>query len=289
MIRFVKKNQIDQDKYNQCIANALQTRIYAHTWYLDVVANDWSALILDDYDAVMPLPIYSKLGIKYISQPFFTQQLGVFSKQAITEDIFDEFLKNIPKRFFKIALQFNSENKFIKENSVSKNNYILPLDNEYNFLYKNFSKGRKHAIQQGIKNDLQIDEISFFELLELSKKHYSFKEISENEYSKLSKLVEVLKEKNKAKIIGVKVDDLLIGGAVFLIDAKRIVYLFSAVSNVGKEKQVASFLLNSMIEKYSNSNKLLDFEGSQIPGIASFFKSFGAQKETYFLLKKRLL
>lgn len=289
MIRFVKKNQIDQDKYNQCIANALQTRIYAHTWYLDVVANDWSALILDDYDAVMPLPIYSKLGIKYISQPFFTQQLGVFSKQAITEDIFDEFLKNIPKRFFKIALQFNSENKFIKENSVSKNNYILPLNNEYNFLYNNFSKGRKHAIQQGIKNDLQIDEISFSELLALSKKHYLFKEISENEYSKLSRLVEVLKEKNKAKIIGVKVDGILLGGAVFLIDAKRIVYLFSAVSNVGKEKQVASFLLNSMIEKYSNSNKLLDFEGSQIPGVASFFKSFGAQKETYFLLKKRLL
>ena len=170
MIRFVKKNQIDQDKYNQCIANALQTRIYAHTWYLDVVANDWSVLILDDYDAVMPLPIYSKLGIKYISQPFFTQQLGVFSKQAITEDIFDEFLKNIPKRFFKIALQFNSENKFIKENSVSKNNYILPLDNEYNFLYKNFSKGRKHAVQQGLKNQFTIKEIPFSELLDFCAK-----------------------------------------------------------------------------------------------------------------------
>ena len=289
MIRFVKRNQIDDKKYNICIANSLQSRIYAYAWYLDVVADNWSALILDDYDAAMPLPIYSKLGIKYISQPFFTQQLGVFSKEELSDKIHLEFLKNIPKKFLKIALQFNSENKFLKENIVSKNNYILLLDKEYNMLYKNYSKGRKHAVQQGLKNDLLIEEISFSELLELSKKHYSFKEISENEYSKLSKLVEVLKEKNKAKIIGVKVDDRLIGGAVFLMDAKRIVYLFSAVSKDGKEKQAASLLLNSMIEKYANTTRILDFEGSQIPGVASFFKSFGAQKETYFLLKKRLL
>ena len=289
MICLLKRNQIDEEKYNHCIANALQSRIYAYSWYLDVVADNWNVLILGDYEAVMPLPIHSKLGIKFISQPFFTQQLGVFSKEELSKNRFLEFLKNIPKKFLKIALQFNSENTFLKENVIQKNNYILPLNNKYDLLYKNFSKGRKHAVQQALKNDLLINEISFFELLELSKKHYSFKEISEVEYEKLTLLVEVLKEKNKAKTLGVKVDGKLIGGAVFLIDAKRIVYLFSAVSNVGKEKQVASLLLHSMIEAYANTTKIVDFEGSQISGVAAFFKSFGAQKETYFLLKKRLL
>jgi hypothetical protein len=64
------------------------------------------------------------------------------------------------------------------------------------------------------------------------------------------------------------------------------VYLFSALSQEGKEKQVASLLLNTIIEEYASTNKILDFEGSQLPGIKNFFKSFGAKKESYFLLKK---
>ena len=81
----------------------------------------------------------------------------------------------------------------------------------------------------------------------------------------------------------------MIGGAVFLFDYKRIIYLFSAVSSEGKEKNVASLLLNSLIKEFSNTARILDFEGSQISGIATFFKSFGAEKETYFLLRRPLL
>ena len=76
MIRFVNRNQIDVEKYNYCIEKAIQSRIYAYAWYLDIVADNWSVLVLDDYDAVMPLPWKIKYGIKYITQPFFTQQLG---------------------------------------------------------------------------------------------------------------------------------------------------------------------------------------------------------------------
>ena len=79
MIYFVKRNQIDEEKYNNCIATSLQSRMYAYSWYLDIVADNWNVLVLDDYEAVMPLPFHKKFLISYISQPFFTQQLGVFS------------------------------------------------------------------------------------------------------------------------------------------------------------------------------------------------------------------
>ena len=56
MIQFVKRNQLDEDKYNACISTSLQSRVYAYSWYLDIVADNWSVLVLDDYQAVMPLP-----------------------------------------------------------------------------------------------------------------------------------------------------------------------------------------------------------------------------------------
>ncbi len=289
MIRFEKRNQIDEEKYNDCISKSLQSRVYAYSWYLDVVANSWGVLVQNDYEAVMPLPFQKKYLILYITQPFFTQQLGVFSKQEISEELLRLFLKRIPRKFLKIALQFNSQNKFTSHKIIQKNNYILSLNSEYKTLYKNFSKGRKHAIQQGLKHEFDIEEIQFSELLKLSEQHYSFEEIPDNEFDKLIKLVEVLQSKNKVKIIGVKKNKTLIGGSVFIIDNHRIIYLFSAVSKTGKENQVASLLLNNIIETHANTNKILDFEGSMTSSIASFFKSFGASPEAYFLFKKWLL
>jgi hypothetical protein len=232
----------------------------------------------------MPLPWKRKYGIKYISQPFFTQQLGVFSKKnLVTKDI-DQFIRSIPTCFLKIALQFNSENQFLNDKTTVKNNFILDLNQNYIDLYKQFSKGRKHAIQQGLRNELTIEEIECKELLILAKANYSFKGVSEKEYQKLDALIALTQKKEKVKVLGVKSEKKLIGGAVFLLDANRIIYLFSAISLKGKEMQVGSLLLNSIIEGNSNTTKIVDFEGSMSPSIASFFKSFGAKAVQYSLL-----
>lgn len=289
MIQLVKRTQLNDDKYNACISKSLQSRIYAYSWYLDVVANNWSVLVLDDYEAVMPLPWNHKFGLRYITQPFFTQQLGVFSKENLSKELMCEFIKSVPKRFLKITLQFNSDNQFLETSSTKKDNFILALNSDYNALYKNFSKGRKHAILQGLKNELTLEEVPFSKVLALSKKNYSFKELSDKEYQKLTTLVQVLKNKQMVSVLGVKWHNQLIGGAVFILDVKRIVYLFSAISPKGKEMQAGSLLLNTIIKNHATSLKTLDFEGSSIPGVATFFKSFGATNITYSLFKKRVL
>jgi hypothetical protein len=45
-------------------------------------------------------------------------------------------------------------------------------------------------------------------------------------------------------------------------------------------------VIDSILKKYSETDYILDFEGSMIPGIARFFKSFGAKEEEYFSFKK---
>ena len=79
MIRCLKRNEIDVEKYNTCIKNAVQSNIYAFSWYLDIVTDNWAVLVLNDYEAVMPLPWKQKYFIKYVTQPLWTLQLGVFS------------------------------------------------------------------------------------------------------------------------------------------------------------------------------------------------------------------
>ena len=52
MIHYVKREDLEVEKYNNCIENSIQSRIYAFSWYLDIVADYWDVLVLDDYKAV---------------------------------------------------------------------------------------------------------------------------------------------------------------------------------------------------------------------------------------------
>ena len=41
-----------------------------------------------------------------------------------------------------------------------------------------------------------------------------------------------------------------------------------------------------MIKKNAAKNIIFDFEGSMLPGVAKFFKSFGAIENNYYSLEK---
>lgn len=286
MIIYVKRSNIDIDKYNNCIANSSQCRVYAYSWYLDVVADNWGALILGDYQAVMPLPWKKKYMLKYVSQPYFCQQLGVFSLNKLTEEMMSLIAKSIPKSFVKINLQFNSFSNINSLKLIPKENYILNLNKEYNLLKKQFSKGRKHAIKVSEKLELRITEIHIKEIFEVTKKYYSKELFIEKQFQILSDLY--LNFSNKIKVLGVfNAHGELLGGAFFLLDDFRITYLYSSFTDKGKKAQASSALINFVIQSYANQNLILDFEGSIIYGIASFYRSFGAKKEDYYAYKRK--
>ena len=55
-ITHITREQIDQKKWDDCIYQSSLPLLYAETIYLDQMASNWDALVLNDYEAVMPLP-----------------------------------------------------------------------------------------------------------------------------------------------------------------------------------------------------------------------------------------
>ena len=82
MITYIKRKDLEVEKYDACIENSLQSRVYAFSWYLDIVADNWDVLVLDDYKAVMPIPWKKKYFIRYVHPPLWLLELGVFSLDA---------------------------------------------------------------------------------------------------------------------------------------------------------------------------------------------------------------
>ncbi|WP_158841387.1 hypothetical protein [Polaribacter sp. L3A8] len=278
MIQYIKRKDLDVEKYDACIENSIQSRIYAFSWYLDIVAENWGVLVLDDYKAVMPIPWKKKYGIKYCAQPLFSQQLGVFSIEKITESLQEQMITIVSDKFVKFSLNFNADNSLTSKNIVSMKNYILELNLPYETLFKSFSKGRKHAVKVGEKKNLSIKNTTIAALINIQNKFYNYPGFSAKKLSEISKTT--LKT-NNGLVLGVFKDDVLIGGGLFLKSNNRITYLFSAFIDEGRKLQAASFLIKSIIKRNENSNFILDFEGGNLPNTAIFFKGFGAKFEEY--------
>ncbi|NJB81968.1 hypothetical protein [Wenyingzhuangia aestuarii] len=286
MIQYVQRKNIDIDKYDACIQNASNSRIYALSCYLDIVANHWDALILNDYEAVMPLPWKSKYFIKYIYPPCWTQQLGVFSLHKITPNLVQNFIKAIPRKFLKTTIQFNSE--CIIETQI-KNNYILALNRDYSFLKTGYNKNRKRILSKinttnnvTIFNDSLDNFTSFFNQID-----HNFS-IQQKEKNKLFKLIKKLIDLNKGQIISVKIDKKTEATVFITLHKNRITNLVPMATKKGKKRNLPTILIDYIIQYHQNTNMILDFEGSMIPGVAQFYKSFGSELEQYFLYSKKI-
>ena len=287
MIHYLKRHQIDDIKYDTCIDLATNSRVYAYSWYLDIVADNWDALILNDYEAVMPLPWRSKYFIKYVYPPAWTQQLGVFSEKYISKKLISDFIKEIPKKFKKITIQFNSSNDLSLLKTIERVNYILPLNKPYKEIYKGFNKNRKRILNKKVDECKINNGFCIAELILIAKKHYTFLNYTDFEYNNLKVLVNYLL--NKKRIILYDISNLnneLIGGIIFFKSDKRITYLFSIMTPFAKKNNISSGIINLVLEEYSNSNYIFDFEGSMNLGISNFFKSFGSIPEFYYQYKK---
>ena len=95
MINYLTNEQIDKSRWDDCVAHAVNGNVYAFSWYLDIVHPEWEALVemIDgNYVTIMPITKKKKYLINYLCQPFFVQQLGVFSRQPITEETTVAFL-----------------------------------------------------------------------------------------------------------------------------------------------------------------------------------------------------
>ena len=292
MIKCLTRDRIDQAKWDQCVRNAHNGRLYAISYYLDLVCNKggWQGLIYGDYEAVMPLPLNNKVPLfTRIANPIFTQQLGIFSPKTIDAQLLTRFISAIPESFRSVYLQFNDANSIpdsIHSNIEYRSNFTLALDKPYEELYSAFSKNIKRNINTAEKHKLSISEVDMLAFNAFYLKHSKKETVKKTQLdSFLPALVKNIIDRNHGKIWGVKDEDGAILAACLLTDFNgRLTYLLARSSAEGKSKSAMHFIIKEIIKAQANKSTLLDFEGSEIKSVARFFQSFGSIDTPYPVL-----
>ena len=294
MIRYLSHKEIEFEKWDLCLEQASNSLVYGYSWYLNKVSPNWDALVLDDYHAVMPLTHGRKYFICYLHQPFFTQQLGVFAKAQLNQDLIIEFISAIPSKFKFIEVNLNEQNYFLSEEYklIKRKNYLLNLNKPYDKLVKDYNNQALRNLKKSRKQEIELRTIQYKEVITFYRIHKSEVTlgVKSEDYLALEGLMEVAYKRGKLFSKGVfsKSGELVACGS-YLMQKGRIIFLIGTSSASGRETGAMHYLMDSMIFQFSNHKMLFDFEGSEIPGIARFYKSFGAIKTHYFRLKKNRL
>lgn len=285
MIRFVLAKDIDRIKYDRCIENSIGHRIYAYSWYLDCVCDRWDVIIKGDYEIVMPLPNKKKYGISYIYMPPWTQQLGLFSPSIVDEDMIRGFIAGIPGRIQWIDYQFNAANTISGTDVSSRKNYLLSLEDELDEIALGFNKNRKRSIKNGFQDcllDKQGDATVFLKNYKTIHTSYS---VSDEAFEQLVKLCCL--DNDQVNVWNVFLRDEFIAGLIWLKDTKRITYLVPFANEKAKKLDIPSLMVYELIKECQKRKMDLDFEGSMLPGVENFYRSFGASPEFYSYFRKR--
>lgn len=287
MIKHLPHNKIDKSRWDECIRHSFNGNIYAWSWYLDIVHPQWEALVENDYERVMPLTGNRKLGINYLFQPFFTQQLGVFSTSHLNEDIIQDFIDAIPQKYRLTEIRLNAYNKVNYEIDCFKRHRNIELDLIYNYqsIYNNYSSNTKKNLKKANKNILYINRELNPELvikLFRDNKGKDIKHWKDKEYQRLLTLIDTAIEKECCFVYGVDDENNdTIAGAVFMVSHDKITFLFSGFDKNNKHKNAWTFLIDSVIREFSEMPFIFDFEGSDNEGLARFYKGFGGKEVCY--------
>ncbi|MBN2774631.1 MAG: hypothetical protein JXR31_10310, partial [Prolixibacteraceae bacterium] len=227
-IRYIQHHEIDAEKWNRCIGSAANSRFYANDWHLDRAAVIWDALVWGDYEIVMPLPVRKKFGIKYVYQPLYCQQLGIFPEPSILKA--HQFYEELIKKFRYADIHLNSANPPFEKNQdfsfLPRKNYLILLDKDYKSLANDFNTNTKRNIAKAYKNNLHlIAGIRLEEYLEFKEKQESSK-ISQKDLGKLKNIIAFGQYKGTGEIYGVyDIENNLRAAAYFCRWKDRVIYL----------------------------------------------------------------
>jgi hypothetical protein len=284
-IRYIEQQDIDREKWDQCIDQAHNGLVYGYSIYLDCMAVHWDALVLNDYQAVMPLTWNRKYGFYYIYQPFLCASLGVFGNE-LNAGVVADFLKAIPRRFRLWEFSLNHGNLF-RLNSFElfeRSNYILPLNRDYELLYQQFRENVKRNIKKAeklgckLKTNFEVAEVIALAKMQMP----SFAKVKDEDFGRFEALYKRFHSTQKAVTYGI-IDQhgTLLSSAVFFYSHNRAYYILVGNHPNGKTLGAGHALINEFIKDHAGKELLLDFEGSDIGNIAFFYSSFGAREEKY--------
>lgn len=304
-IKFIPYQELNFSKWDSCINTSRNSEIYANSWFLDSVIDRWDAIVENDYEKVMPLPVRKFLGRPVVYQPVMVPQLGIFSPGIVDKETIKKFTTELLKRYnyfeFPCNKFFETDKPFAR--FKLKPSFDLDLIAPYGKTASKYAKEVKQKIISAensgffVSKGLVPNEIINFHR---NLKWPYFTSFGDLFYNKLRRLISVTIQNKTGETFGVYSKENNICALGFVIKTlDRIVLYLLAADKTGVKNNCTFLLIDHIIKLHSEKDLTLRFEPFGFHRIIDhsklciehkkknlrdqylMFSAFGAKKFTY--------
>jgi hypothetical protein len=171
-----------------------------------------------------------------------------------------------------------------------RNNFILQLGAGYKNIFTRYNTYIRQRLNRLKKFSLQYKHSTDLAgVIELYKELYQSRmpSVSDKDYQQFSKLCKQLMKNGRVVMRNVFNSDgkELLASVLLLKDDKRIYNIISCILPKGKKLLANYFLYDELIKEFAAEDIILDFEGSDIPGVSYFYNKFAGSNQQYAFLK----
>ncbi|MAQ69523.1 MAG: hypothetical protein CMD23_00310 [Flavobacteriales bacterium] len=305
-IKFLNNKEINRIQWDKCVLNSINSKVYALSWYLDIVSDEWNGLVYGDYELVFPIVIKKKLFFNNIIHPLFCQQLGPFSPSPLllNPGTFFDIIFFLDNKFKKFEFSINHDcSKFFKKQiqdsyphikCIDRVNLELDLIKDYESIFDNYTTNAKRHLKKNQDSNFSIREMHDLDnFMNIFRKYVGIKaNLKSHHYSIIIDLISKCLEKDVGYLSAlynwreeVLAMNFIVKCGTLKMPKSRDILLFNASSKL-IQSNAMTILVDHYIQQECLKNKVLDFEGSNISGVKRFYKSFGAIERNYLHIKK---
>jgi len=282
LIKHLKNTEINFIRWDNCINKAINGNVFAYSWYLNILCDNWEALVMGDYQYVMPLLRKVKFKKDIFFHSKLGNRLGVFSNQLLTEEIVKKFIESVPHERSLIHISLNSFNKLNSGNVKNINTYELDLIQSHKKISQKYSNQFQKDLQKAKEDNISVvqgllpnDLINFSNIYSVR----SNPKLNLDEIQKLRMIIaHSLRFGLSETYCAYSANNNLCAAAFFIKSKRNIYLLYAAISNIGLNSNAFHLLIDKYIEVHSEKDLTLTLDNIISKNNMDFFSAVGAHE-----------
>jgi hypothetical protein len=263
-MKFIEREHINVEKWDALVAQS-NGLVFSTSNYLDAVAENWCIYVDKEYSKGIAIPYVKRLGKKSAYTPLFLRCLEWLGSQP-PSNLLVKLKASFPKGDLSLKTAVSDESiEFVFQEIVAGS---TP---QYNEQARRMIRKFDHSTYSVVQAE-SPDHVLKVIAEELPSKIGS---VNKSSLVQLESLVKSLKHLFMIRIIEVRSEGDCVGGAIFIEDRNRIIYLKSAFRPQAKKEGAMYRIMDLEIQKALKENKSFDFGGSRVDGVRRFNLNMG--------------
>ena len=288
------------DKF--CSEHEADLPLFYNGWYLDAVCSEeqWDVAVYqknDEVKAIWPYYKKTKYGLSYITMPPLTPYLGpwvlnmspkkMHKTYSYEHTVLGELCDSLPQVHLSTIHTHPEMNNLLATKwkgyqEKSRYTYRLDLGNKKS-IWDGISDKQRNIIRKAQASLTVSETEDIDQFYEINKKSFQRQDLPIPYGQNMFKALDTaLKKRSQRLILEATDKHKNVHGMVYLAHDRHTVYLLA----IGSDPQYRNegsipLMIWHAIQHFNGSHQTFDFEGSMIPTIEKFFRSFGGNMTKY--------